>query len=72
MFEGGQPHSKRGLIGNSAQYQNDNKYSRKRQANRFCNRALVSHDSNLDFQNDMNTGLIYNSLRLIKLGSSKF
>jgi hypothetical protein len=47
------------------------KYSRERQANRFCNRALVSHDGNLDFQNDMSTGLIYNSLRLIKLGSSK-
>jgi hypothetical protein len=48
----------RDLIGNSAQYQNDNEYSRKRQSNRFCNRALVSHGGNLDFQNDMNTQIL--------------
>src|ERR1700746_2206971 len=42
--------TRRGLIGNSAQYQNDNKYNRKRHANRFCNRALVSHGGNLDLQ----------------------
>jgi hypothetical protein len=49
-------------IGNRTQYQNDYKYKGQQQANRSCNRALVTHSAYLDPHNG--------SLRLRKLITS--
>ena len=54
------------LIGNSAQYQDHNKYSRKRQTKCFCNRALT-HNANLDRQNDL-SDLQFFALNQIPIG----